>query len=349
MKAMRRHLAGGLLSRPAMRPGLILCFLTFAAGLAATPAAAATYTINVEGPMDLGSVAAGATGDTVFRISPSTGAVTVQSGSGRRISGASARAQVTVTCRPDRGGDTRCTTADLSIRIGTIGALIGRARALNSFTVAMGTATVVTPPTGTNPVALQLAPPGNNTPKTFFIGADFPVAGDDSGLPSGNGENGFYAYVVDQVGLNLASDTDKGRVRALRALAISKVSDLHFGRIQRPTSGLSTVTLDSAGGTRTVSGTGVGYATPAPTRAEFNIAGEGGQQVSLTIPETFNLTGPSTIAVTVNDTAPASPTLNGSLGAAGAYNFRIGGSFSLSPTTPTGAYSGVLTVSLDYN
>jgi hypothetical protein len=37
------------------------------------------------------------------------------------------------------------------------------------------------------------------------------------------------------------------------------------------------------------------------------------------------------------------------LGAAGTYSFALGGSFTISSTTPTGSYSGVLTVSLDYN
>jgi hypothetical protein len=48
-------------------------------------------------------------------------------------------------------------------------------------------------------------------------------------------------------------------------------------------------------------------------------------------------------------TAPAAPSLSGGLGAAGTYSFNLGGSFTVTSTTPTGAYSGVLTVSLDYN
>ena len=324
---------------------------TIAAGLvvAAGAARAASYTVNVTGPMDLQSVAAAASGDTVFRISPATGAVTVQSGGGSRLSNASARSQVTVTCRPARSNDTDCTAKNVPIRVGVIGPLIGRARALTNFAVAAGTATIAVAPTGINPLAFELAPLGNNSSKTFFIGADFPVAGDESNLPTGNGENSFYAYVVDANGLQLAGDSDKGKVRAFRALSITKTADLNFGRIQIPASGSSTVTLNANNGNRSVSGSGFAYPTPAPTRAAFTVSGEGGQQFSLSIPTTLALTGPGTLSVTITDTAPNNPSLNGGLGSAGTFSFSIGGSFTITNATPTGAYSGLLTVSLDYN
>ena len=57
--------------------------------LAAPAASAATYTFNILSGLDLQSVATGAVGDTVFRFDPATGAVSVQSGAGRRLSTAS--------------------------------------------------------------------------------------------------------------------------------------------------------------------------------------------------------------------------------------------------------------------
>lgn len=332
-----------------VRPFPILTAPLLLAALAAPAAQAADYTLNVADPLDLGSVASGASGDTVFRINPSTGTVTVQSGGGRRLSTNAVRSEARVTCKPARPDDNACNTQNVSIRIGTIGALFGRARALNNFTVVMGTATLVAPPAGTNPLGFQLAPIGNNTPRNFFVGADFPVAGDDSGLASGNGENSFYVYVVDANGLQTAGDTDKGKVKAFRALSIAKTADLNFGRIQIPPTGSSTITINANTGARTVTGGGFAYPTPAPTRAAFTVSGEGGQQFSLSIPSTLNLTGPSTLPVSLTDTAPNSPSLSGGLGGAGTYSFTIGGSFTVTNTTPTGAYSGILTVSLDYN
>ncbi len=348
--AARRQKTAGLVSGTTMRAAtLLLAPAALFAAMVGAPAVAATYLVNVEGPLDLGSVATDAGGDTVFRINSSTGAVTVQSGGGRRISSASARTQVTITCRPGRGNDNSCQSDNVSIRIATIGGLTGRARALSNFTVTTGTATLVGAPSGANPLAFTIAPIGNNGAKTFFVGADFPVAGDSSGLPTGLGENAFFVTVLDSNGLTLSSDTDKGRVQAFRALTLSKTADLSFGRIQIPTSGSSTISLDSGTGVRAITGTAFGYPTPAPTRAAFNITGEGGQQVSLNVPATFNLTGPSTLAVTVNDTAPNAPSLSGNLGAAGAFGFTVGGSFTITSATSTGAYAGVLVVSLDYN
>lgn len=343
---VRRQRSGRLLWR-----GMRSLVLIVLAALAASGAAhAASYTLNVTGPMDLGSVATASSGDTVFRVDPATGSVSVVSGGGRRLSTASARVQVNVTCKPSRAGDTDCTDKNVAIRISTIGALVGRARAFPAFYAANGTANIVAPPAGAAPVSFELAPLGANSQKNFFVGADFPIAGDDSGLASGNGENAFFVSVVGANGVMLAGDTDKGKFKAFRSLAIGKTEDLSFGRIQRPTSNNSTVNLNAGTGNRTVSGNGVGFATPAPTRAAFTITGEGGQQVSLSVPTNLTLVGPSaTLPVSITKTGGNSPSLSGGLGNAGAYSFSIGGSFTLNPTTPVGSYSATLTVTVDYN
>src|SRR6185436_2552689 len=81
-------------------------------------ARAATYTLNIDTPMVLGLVATAPSGDTVFRINPASGGVTVQSGAGRRVSTSSARALVTVSCKPDNGGDNACANDNVRVRIG---------------------------------------------------------------------------------------------------------------------------------------------------------------------------------------------------------------------------------------
>ena len=321
-----------------------------AALLLAAPAARAADYTNKRGPgLALPWGAAATSGDTVLRINPSSGAVSVQSGTGRRVSVSAANAKVTITCKPSRPSDTDCTTKPVPIRIGAIGAVTGRARALNLFTIAMGTAGLAAPPTGTNPVAFQLAPPGDNSAKTFFVGADFTVAGDDSGLPSGGGENSFYVNVLDAAGLQVAAETGSGAVRAFHPIAIEKTGDLNFGRIQLPASGDSKVTLNPGSGARTVSGSGFGYPTPAPTRGAFTASGEGGQSFSLTIPTKLTLTGPGTLVVDITVAGNTVPKLSGTLGNPGTYSFTVGGSFTINSATPTGVYSGVLSVSIDYN
>lgn len=340
-----------LLSLAAMR-GTIRAWIRAAASavvLTAGPAAAATYTVNIGNSMDLGDIIAGSTGDTVFRISSSTGAVTVASGGGQRITAGTVRSMVTITCRPSRGVDNTCTTQNVPIRAGVLGVVTGRSRTLTNFTVSMGTATLVGAPSGTSPLNFTLAPPGNNTPQTFYIGVDAPIAGDDSGLPSGWGDAAFYVYALDGQGAEMAGDTDKVGATVRRALAVAKITDLDFGRIQIPSSGTSLVTLDPATGARTIGGSGVGYPTPAPTRGVFNVTGEGGQQISVSVPASVTLSGPASLSVTVTSSLPNPMKLSGNSGSAGSYTFNIGGSFTISPSTPPGSYSGVLVVSVDYN
>ena len=340
--------AGTYFGQATKRLALLVAFAF--SGLAGPASAVVTsYTIDIGNPLDLGSVVSASAGDTVFRINPSTGLVTVQSGFGRRISNSNIRSTVTVSCKPAQSSQVSCQTGNVQIRVGTIGAISGRARALTNFTIAMGTATLVTPPTGTNPITFQIGPIGPNQSKTFYIGADFPVAGNDTNLPSGAGGNGFYADVSTSANAQQASDTDKGLVKAFRALAITKLSNLNFGTIQLPSSGTSTVTLNPATGQRSITGNASGYPTPTPSTAVFVVSGEGGQTFSLAIPASVNVVGPATLSVTLTHNAVSAPNLNGSLGAGGTYPFNVGGSLPLSPATPVGSYSGVFIISLDYN
>lgn len=320
--------------------------------LSAGTASASAYTVKIGGPLDLGTVIAGLTGDTTFHIDPASGAVTVLSGSGRRVTATAVRALVTISCKPSRGGDLTCDTDNVNVVVATIGSLTGRARAFPNFAVSMSTATLLTGPTGTNSVAFTIAPIGTNGSKTFFIGGDFPIAGDNSALASGNATNGFSAAVMNPSGATLAADSNQGKAKVFRALTIAKASDLNFGRVQRPTAGSGTVTLNASTGVRTVTGTGtVAFSTPTPTIASFTVSGEGGQAFSGSIPTSLVLDGPtgSTLTVTITKTLPASPTLSGSLGTGGTKSFNVGGSFPISAGMVVGTYSGVLTVTLDYN
>jgi hypothetical protein len=284
---------------------------------AATTAQAATWTLNVTGPMELGTVVAGQSGDTVFHVDAASGSVTVPGGGGRRLTGAPAHVRVEVSCRPSPGGDTACQTTSIPIRIGVIGATTGRARAFTAFNVSMdgGSIMLAGPITGSNPLMFTLAPLGDNIVRSFHIGADFPVAGDDTNLPTGLGENLFYVYALNEAGATSAGDNDKGKVIVLRSLSIGPASPLRFGRIQIPTTGTSTVRVDAGLGTRSVDGTAFAYPTPAPSPAAFTVAGEGGQQISINVPSSLQLSGPEgALTVALSDTAPASTILPGTLG-----------------------------------
>ena len=320
-----------------------------AAGLAlacAPPArAASVYTVTATTP-DLGIVTSGASGDSVFRIDPGTGSVTEVSGTAVRAGSAPLRAMVTVACQSDSNSASDC-SKPVNIKYGVIGSAIGRARALSRLTFTMGTAVLVgpTPPPGSN--TFQIAAIGLGQSKTFFIGADFPIAGDDSGLPTGLAEADFFAWASEST----PSGGGSGGYRAeiLRGLAVAKTSDLAFGVVSKPATGSGSVTIDPASGARTVSGGVVDFPTPAPSRATFSVTGEGGQAISVSVPATFDMTGPQTITVTTTNSVSGTPMLSGTLGSGGSYAFGVGGTAPITSDTPDGHYSGVFTVTVAYN
>jgi hypothetical protein len=140
---------------------------------------------------DLGDVVSAASGDTVFRITASGGTITTVSGTGSRLGAGSSRALVTIAC-----GTNTCRNKSLNIRVGSIGSPSGRAGQLNNFVVAAGTASIITAPSGSNPVNFTIAGLPNGGTGTFWVGADFPIAGNDSAAATGTAGSGFYVYVA---------------------------------------------------------------------------------------------------------------------------------------------------------
>ncbi len=122
---------------------------------------------------------------------------------------------------------------------------------------------------------------------------------------------------------------------------------LDFGSLTRPsTPSANTVTLD-ADGAVTLSGPGdARRAASAATAAKFSLAGPAGVTYSTSQSLAFAQAGLSRVV--------ASPPVatNGVLGlipASGVQELRFGGAFDVSASTPIGAYSGALTVTINYN
>lgn len=129
----------------------------------------------------------------------------------------------------------------------------------------------------------------------------------------------------------------------VKPLALTTKQDFDFGQVLLPLSG-GAITI-------AVSQTGV-RSCPAPAscsgtakQAIFNVQGSNNQVVKITATATTltNAAG-NTLAFTPN--APSTVTLTNS-GQPGV-DFSVGGSISVSPTTPDGAYTGSMTVTADY-
>lgn len=323
--------------------------LGFLATLAATSAAHAgplqPLTVTVETGIDLGSVTASPSGDTVFRITPVNGFVTKLTGAGARASAGSTRALVRVECT--EAADNACNTSPLTVQVTAAGAPSGRARALANPTTAMGTAVLASPAVNGPSLSFTIAPVGEGLSKTFYIGADFPIAGDEVALASGESAASFLVTVSGIANTSPAQALGQARARVIRALSMSRMASLNFGTIVRPLAGDGLVTIDAASSLRTVTGgQGLGGGAGA---AGFTITGQAGETVSVGIPPSITLTGASTITVTTSSTVAGTPILQGAQGGPGEYTFRVGGSFPIQSNTPTGAYTGAFTVTADYN
>lgn len=317
----------------------------FLAVLASAVEAAPVYTVQVTQHADLGTITSAASGDTVFRVDPTTGAVTTISGTATRSSMGTTRAMVTVSCAASVVGD--C-TKNVNVKLGSVGSASGRARALTRVTYTLGTAVLAGGPGLPGSGSFTIGPIGPNSSKTFYVGADIGIAADDSGLATGLAESDFFAWAAESPTTPTSGDVGRVMATVIRSIAISKTSDLVFGRVAKPLSGNGTVTIDATTGARTVSGAD-GLDTPTPSRAAFNVTGEGGQIFSVSVPSTITMTGPAAMIVTTTSSVGATAMLSSTLGSAGSLAFGVGGSAPINASTVNGDYSGSFTVTVAYN
>ena len=93
---------------------------------------------------------------------------------------------------------------------------------------------------------------------------------------------------------------------------------------------------------------------PAPARATFQVAGDAGQSISVTVPEAVGLTragGAGTATLTTDSSIADGPQfLGGNFATAGTLSFDVGGQVTLAnATAASGTYNGVLAVIAQYN
>jgi hypothetical protein len=336
MMRVARHLCGGLLT------AFCLAMTTIA------HAAVSHVTVQSITPIDIGAVISAPTGVTVFRAAPG-GGVTVFSGGGIRTASGSVLALVTIKCDTD----TTCVNDDIKVSVGPIAAVTGRAGALTNFTIAMHTGLMSGSTSGTSPVTFTIKKLGSNGTASFYVGADFPIGGNDSSGASGAAATGYYAYVATSPSTPTVGSTG-GTATAVvtRALGLTGTGALNFGWIAAPTAtgatGNVAIDADNDGLAGRHLTNLYGFATPVPSRVVMTASGDPGRQISISIPTSIVLTrsgGSDTLQVTMSSNAGSTANLN----TAGIYSFGIGGSMNVSHTTPTGLYNGTFLVSVAYN
>jgi hypothetical protein len=146
-----------------------------------------------------------------------------------------------------------------------------------------------------------------------------------------------------------ASSTTSATTTIYQPISIANNSLLAFGQIVKPANAGTNTVIVSAAGVRSLSGGGTAaLGAGTVTAAAYTAIGEGGQSFSISAPGFTLSSGGNSLSVTPLLSA-ATGSLSGSFGAAGTGTFTVGGSFPLSDTTASGAYSGSLVVTVDYN
>ncbi len=316
----------------------------------ATIASAQTYTVTTATATSFGIVASASTGVTTFRLDAATSAVTVVSGSGSRVSGSTSRSTVTIKCVDGSGASRRCSTAGnlARIKVGSGSASTGRAGDVSAFTVQSGTGSVASQSTnGDGSIEFTLSGwTANNQSKTFFLGMDLPIDGNDGGA-TGAATARFYVRAAKNPTTPTTGITANATATVRRSLSVAKLGDLDFGTIVRPASNSGSVTVDATTGARTAGGTTPpGLVTAAAgSRASYLIVGEPGTTIAATVPSTFTMSsGTHSLTVTTSRSATGALTL-----ADGTFTLGVGGTVPIASTTSSGAYSGSFSVTFTYN
>jgi hypothetical protein len=335
MIRVARHICGALLA---------VLYL----GMATAAHATDHVTVQSITVMDIGNVISATSGVTVFRVAPG-GGVGVHSGGGIRTSTGSVLSLVTLKCDTDSD----CKNDDVKVRVGAIPVTIGRAEALDNFTIAMQTGSMQGSVSGTDPVSFTIKKLGSNGTASFYVGADFPIEGNNSSHNSGIAGTAYYVYVSFSGTPSSGSNGGSAGAVVTRALGLEDVGALNFGWIAAPSLGSPTgnVAIDSdndglAG--RHLTGL-FAFSTPLPSRVVMTATGDPGRQISISIPHSIFVTrsgGSDTLEVTMSSNAGSTATLNSSTGI---FSFGIGGSINVSHTTAPGLYNGFFTVSVAYN
>ncbi|MDB5447677.1 MAG: hypothetical protein JWQ97_2994 [Phenylobacterium sp.] len=355
-------LSSSMRVRPFRLQPILACIGFLVGSSVADAARADTYSLSISNAMDLGQVTAAASGTTTFRVSPQSGQVNLLSGAGHRLGTGLVRVTVTVRCANDNnkldngdhdqgGGNNKldCNANKVGVIVGPVGLTTGRALPLSAFAVSMSSASLAGAVTTGAFTSFLLNPIGNDQSRTFYVGADFPVAGDESGKASGTGLAPFFVNLTDASGDLITYTLGVGSITAYRALTIAKSADLRFGAVIRPASGSGAVSIDPASDARTTSGGVAGLPGQAYGAASFTITGEGGQAFSVSVPSTIQLAGPTNLNVHTTTNLPTTPMLGGAAGSAGSFTLKVGGSIPVASGALVGAYSGVWTATVDYN
>ncbi len=352
------------MTRKCLGAGLLAALVIPSSALAACPF---SYVFNyVSTTQAIVAVAGGpGAGTTTFQTTPA-GAVSKISGPGSLTAVTSGR-QIQVQMAMSNcsnvnntPGFSGCSDTP-TVTVAAFGAPTGLNQSLTAFTAAYtGSSGSITSTSGSAPLIIHLSPTGVTyyAGYSFNLGYNLPVS--DASTPgAGSGSSGL-SITIQPSTAGCSATTAMASVPTLinTPLAVTALAPVSFGSVSRPLSGSGTITYtptSSGGGTIVATGGAGALASPAPSVGSFKIQGEQYKQVIVSLDSSVNLThGADTIVLTpigVWGSDASNGSFNNGLNGTGQVNLGnpngavtlyFGGSFSLSPTTPSGLYKGFI-------
>lgn len=310
------------------------------------PASAQNYTVNSVSGGNLGTIVSATSGSSQIEISAGSGASALISGSAVRLTNSPANFIVSISCN----GNPNCDTSNVIVTLTPSGSAQGRIGSISAVTASAGSATVMSTRSLANSTEVVIGPIGRNSSKTLQLGYTISISGNEASATTGSATASLLVTASRPSSGGSSSMSGAVVATVIRPVTIGKVADLQFGSITRPVTGSGILSIDGTG-TVSVTGTGVRrLPVLTPTAAQFAITGEGGQAISVNVPQNFSLSGPNgSLIVNTTSTGAGNVTLPGNLGSGGQSAVIVGGSIVLDAGTAAGIFSGSLQVWVQYN
>lgn len=146
---------------------------------------------------------------------------------------------------------------------------------------------------------------------------------------------------------NAANATATARAKIVRAVTITNSTALDFGTIARPDSGTSNIDVSAASAAARTCGSGaLCYGTFSA--ADFALGASAGETLTVTVPASVSLTGPSGSTALVVTLSKSFSGTTVAMGTATSQTVYVGGSLAVPSTATEGTYSNTFNVVADY-
>ena len=129
-------------------------------------------------------------------------------------------------------------------------------------------------------------------------------------------------------------------------ISITAQNGIVFGDIGASSiPGTITISVD---GSRTSTGGATINTNTSGTPANFEVAGDPNALFMITLPDSVVITSSAGDTMTV-DNFTSSPSVNGQLDSSGRLNFKVGATMNVIGFQPFGAYTGIMSATVEYN